>query len=226
MDREQFEILVKDVIKHKLEKCNIKFNNNMNVVKIDFDKDPFEKIIGEYIKTKRKYFLVNKKFNVVYSKEFSKKYGLLTKNQLLMIKDIEEKINMNKNIKPYLSNNLYLSKFSKKDELLEDYNIYHLHLGLPDKNEHFVSRTDKLLFFSFDEENVYFLDIRKHPLGDEWNDILAVKIVNNYVKENINDINKKIFKTKQILIKELNTLYQDEKDLDIQKMKLKISKLI
>ncbi|MCQ2749130.1 MAG: hypothetical protein MJ246_03915 [Clostridia bacterium] len=79
--------------------------------------------------------------------------------------DIEDRIKEGRSIKPYLSNSLYLNKASKEDELLNE-NIYHLHLNLPDNKEHFVKRTDKLLFMTYDENTVYFLDVKKHPVGD------------------------------------------------------------
>lgn len=140
-------------------------------IKFDFNEENEETLIKKYIKTKKRYFVIFKKLNVEYSNVYKKKKIFFTKKQNEVLRDIEQRIREGKSIKPYLSNSLYLNKASKEDELLNE-NIYHLHLNLPDSKEHFVKRTDKLLFMTYDEENVYFLDVNKHPVGD-WTKVIS-----------------------------------------------------
>ena len=56
--------------------------------------------------------------------------------------------------------------------------IYHLHLNLAGKNERIVKRTSRLLYITYDEDNVYFLDIDKHYMADEWNNNKIIEIKN------------------------------------------------
>lgn len=216
MERKEFEDVVLKLIKKRLDDNKIKFNNtNLNIIQIDFEKENFDLIIEKYLKIKRKYFLINKSMNTVYSKELKRKRWCFTKNQKMVLNEIEDKLKNNVSIKPYLSNGLYLSKFSKQDDLFEKENIYHVHLGIPDKKEHFVTRTDKLLFFTYDEDNVYFLDIKKHPIGDEWNCIDAINIKKEF---NINsDIDNLVFGTKENLLNKFDDIFNNEKDENIEK---------
>jgi hypothetical protein len=66
--------------------------------------------------------------------------------------------------------NAHLSKFSvkpyKKDLLLYDWGIHHLHLNNKLDNKGFVERSDYILFFMLREEDVYFIDVTKHRLED------------------------------------------------------------
>lgn len=151
----------KDRMKEILNERNIKF---------DFTIKDDDVLLQKYIKTKKKFFVIFKKFNVEYSNDYKKKSIFFTKRQKEVLRDIEQRIKEGRNIKPYLSNSLYLNKFSKEDELLNE-NIYHLHLNLPDKKDHFVKRTNKLLFMTYDENTVYFLDVKNHPVGD-WTQII------------------------------------------------------
>lgn len=204
MEKEYIEAL-KKCIKEKLELNNIKYKNdsNSNEIKIDFENENISTILDKYIKLKKKYFIVNKKFEVVYSNELKRKLWMLTKNNMMIINDIKEKIETNKSIKPYLSNNLYLNKFSKDDEMLFNNNIYHLHLGSIDKKEHFVTRTSKLLFFTYNENEVIFLDVKKHPIGDGWNKLFSSDVIDKYISRNADDL---IFKNKEIILNEIENL--------------------
>lgn len=222
MDK-KIENVLKDSIKEYLLKNNVNVNKvNMNSDKINFDKNDTEDILEKFIKIKKKYFIVNRKYNVIYSEAIKKEAWSFTKNQQLVLKEIEDKIINGENIKPYLSNSLYLFKMSKKDELKDNYNIYHMHLGHPDKKEHFVTRTGKLLFFTYDENNVYFLDVRKHPIGDEWNMSNAIKIKEEMNISSDKKIDDVVFKNKDMILNELNNIdiNLDEKEIKNIIMKL------
>lgn len=136
-----------------------------------------------YDDLKKKYFIRDKKYNVIVSKNFMYRYPLLTKNQKIAINDIKDRLENGLTIRPYLSNNHYIEKASKEDELLTLHNIYHLHLNFAGKYERHVKRTGKLLFITYDNENVYFLDVKKHPIGIEWNDEDIINIKREIMEE-------------------------------------------
>lgn len=93
---------------------------------------------------------------VMISKEFKCPEEL--KNGLNLLK---EKIEKGEDIHPYLSKKIL--DLSYHDDLLNDWGIYHLHLGTEiDKNTKFIKRTEPLLFARFDEGHVYFINIYTH----------------------------------------------------------------
>ena len=130
-----------------------------------FNKDDLITLYEKYVKI---YFLYEKKFEIKYCKKYITKLPLLSKKQKQMINDFEFRIREGKSIRPYLSNYRYLMKFSKEDELLSKYNIYHAQVGEVSKRNTYVKWSDKLIFFTLYNEVVYFIDIKKHPIGGEW----------------------------------------------------------
>lgn len=80
------------------------------------------------------------------------------------LKQIKNKFKNGKNINPYLSK--FAQKPNKRDLLLYDWGIHHLHLNNELNSEGYVERSDYLLFFMIDSENVYFIDVSEHKLPD------------------------------------------------------------
>lgn len=88
-------------------------------------------------------------------------------------KDIIEKIELFKkkfengeDINSNLSKGIFNS--NSWDYILNIWNIRHLHLSESvelNRSEMSNNRSDYLLFFVLNEENVYFIDVRKHPRG-------------------------------------------------------------
>lgn len=72
----------------------------------------------------------------------------------------------------YLSKKLYESDYN--DMLLNDWGIYHFHLGIPGAGEKFAPRTGKLLFTLISKEDFYCITIGNH--GD-WNPQNLLEIV-------------------------------------------------
>lgn len=72
---------------------------------------------------------------------------------------LKSKIKKGEDLIPYLSKNIL--KVNYNDSLLNDWGIYHLHLGKK-KKDNFIERTGPLLFAKFDDENAYFINIYSH----------------------------------------------------------------
>lgn len=125
--------------------------------------------------------IIPKKRKVLISKEFNCPEYLKEGLEIL-----KEKIESGKDIKSYLSKKI--SNLDYNDDLLNDWGIYHLHLGKKvEANGKFIERTGLLLFARFDEENAYFINIYGH---DSWSKQEMVKIVHNNWAESI-----QLFKT-------------------------------
>lgn len=145
----------------------------MNLNFIDYEsklKNDFLNLLGkEKYKNESLESLFHLYFNKINKQISKKKYKVFISYELMNIqnpnKDIIHEIKKdfeNGNINLL---NKRLSKASiKEDEndlLLNNWGIYHLHLGKLDNND-FSERTNLLLFIKIIENNVYFLDIKEH----------------------------------------------------------------
>lgn len=90
------------------------------------------------------------------------------------------KIKQGRNLKPHLSTKLY--KLDYNDDMLNDWGIYHLHLGTKLDNKGFVNRTGPLLYAFFDDNNAYFINVLYHGA---WTKQDIIKIVHNNWPESI-----------------------------------------
>ncbi|WP_206406623.1 hypothetical protein [Clostridium sp. ATCC 25772] len=109
-------------------------------------------------------------------KEFKKALNLL-----------KDKIEKGENIYPYLSKRIL--NLSYHDDLLNDWGIYHLHLGTEiDKNTKFIKRTAPLLFARFDEGHAYFINIYKHGA---WTKQKMIRILHENWPESIGQFRMK-----------------------------------
>ncbi|WP_209369598.1 hypothetical protein [Priestia megaterium] len=80
------------------------------------------------------------------------------------LKQIRNKFKNGKDINPHLSGGS--TKLYKKDPLLYDWGIHHLHLNNKLNSKGLIERSDYLLFFILKEDVVYFIDVSKHKLED------------------------------------------------------------
>lgn len=80
------------------------------------------------------------------------------------LKLIRNKFKNAKDINPHLSGGS--TKLYKKDLLLYDWGIHHLHLNNKLNSKGLIERSDYLLFFVLKEDDVYFIDVTKHKLED------------------------------------------------------------
>lgn len=77
------------------------------------------------------------------------------------LKLIEEKIRLGLSLNSHLSRSLNNPGYN--DGLINDWGIFHLHLGTKSESDGFVNRTKEILFARFDRENAYL--IAMHPHG-------------------------------------------------------------
>ncbi len=95
---------------------------------------------------------------------------------------VKDKIIHGNNLTPHLSTRLTNLEFD--DGLLNDWGIYHLHLGTVPyaKNPAFIDRTDDVLMARFDEKMAYLIDIAHH--GD-WARLRLLEIVHRNWPESL-----------------------------------------
>ncbi|MDF1511453.1 hypothetical protein PZE06_25475 [Robertmurraya sp. DFI.2.37] len=102
----------------------------------------------------------NKKRNVKVSNELKEQdFG---EHYNLCLQQIRNKFKNGIDVNGYLSKGAF--KPSQRDLLLYDWGIHHLHINNKFDNGGFVERSDYLLFFIIDENNVYFIDVTRHKL--------------------------------------------------------------
>lgn len=94
---------------------------------------------------------------------------------------LKSKITKGEDLTPYLSKKIL--KVNYNDGLLNDWGIYHLHLGKEKKGD-FIERTGPLLFVRVDEKNVYFINIYSHGC---WSNKQIIKIIHNNWPESIEE---------------------------------------
>lgn len=148
---------------------NMKYQTELN-----FDKDYVELLIAELAdhniniditdspeKIKIKFFNFKKRLvppilrNILKSKEFSCPADLE-----VGLKIVEKKIVKGENLFPHLSRQL--TNLDYNDSLLNDWGIYHLHLGTVLENDGFIKRTGPVLFARFDNQNAYLINVMTH----------------------------------------------------------------
>jgi len=93
--------------------------------------------------------------NVLKSKEFN-----CPEENIAGLDMLIEKIKNGEDLRPYLSRSI--SNLDFDDLLLNDWGIYHLHLGTTLDKDEFVSRTRNVIFVRLDEKNAYLIDVMPH----------------------------------------------------------------
>lgn len=87
---------------------------------------------------------------------------------------IKEKIIIGDDIKLYLSTRILDLEYN--DPMLNDWGIYHLHLGDVTKSDGFIERTGPLLYVRFDANKAYFINVYSH---DDWANQDVIKVIHN-----------------------------------------------
>ncbi|GAB3048269.1 hypothetical protein [Spirosoma pulveris] len=135
--------------------------------------DPFD-IVVQYTNYKSRLPEPNKR-NVFKSSTFS-----FSSDQADPLKVIEQKIEKGETLRSHLSTRI--TDLNYNDPMLNDWGIYHLHLGTAIEPNGFVSRTGALLFAFIDKKNVYFLAIGDH---NSWTDLALMEILHRDFPEAI-----------------------------------------
>jgi hypothetical protein len=159
-------------------------------VKMDFEKDFIEILVAEL---KAYGFTIDstEKHEDIKSKYFNFKYRLIPAKKRTILKSnifycpTEQQAGLDEVIQIIEKGESLYSHFSTglknlnfNDDMLNDWGIYHLHLGI---NQHatkpeFVERTGPVLYCKFDDDHAYFLDVKDHG---HWTDKDLVQIIHD-----------------------------------------------
>lgn len=95
------------------------------------------------------------------SRELSQKFCALAVRQRQVLEEIERKSQVGENLNIFLSENL--TDLDYDDLLLNDWHIYHLHLGssIPRRNG-FVKRSRELVYVYIQDNALYMIDVLDH----------------------------------------------------------------
>jgi len=151
----------------------------LNIQNIDdFNDDEVSIFYFEY------YFRVlpQVQYEVYISKELTN--NPLYHNFESVIETIKQKAINGEDLKPYLSKGI--KNLKKSDGMINDWGIYHFHLGDELLSNDFIKRTGELLFiyrdFKLNPNKLYFLDIYHH--GD-WSKRKIIEVIHNNWQEAI-----------------------------------------
>jgi hypothetical protein len=118
-------------------------------------------------------------FNYLYKATLSQKYTVSLSSEIItqgnhaqLVQLFKEKFENGENILPWQSRTTEDATY--QDILFNNWNIKHLHL-VADSSK----RSEDILLYIQDDNNVYFLDVVKHPKGSGWNNFKFLKIVSN-----------------------------------------------
>ncbi len=169
----------------------------MYTAHLDFDKDFDNLLIAELTdknlhidetgnseKLRMRYFNYKRRSiyeiprEVLISKEFSCPPEYQTG-----LENVKNKFENGESLLPHLSKELINLDYN--DSLLNDWKIYHLHLGseFEENGSGFIKRTGPLLFARVEDDKVYFINVMPHT--DSWTKQEMIKIIHNNWPESI-----------------------------------------
>ncbi len=98
------------------------------------------------------------------------------------LEQLEKEIQNGSDLRPYLSKKIIDTDYN--DNLLNDWGIYHLHLGENIEGSGFIERKGPVLFVRFDKKNAYFIDIRGH---NSWEEQRFIQIIHDNWPQTIDE---------------------------------------
>lgn len=175
-----------------------KKNKNKAIKKLNTDK-----LLELYIYLQKRMITPIKR-NVILSNELIYKitHKEINNDLINVINIIKMEFENGIDVNPRLSKSL--EQISFNDKLLNDWNIYHLHLSNHKNNKeyYFYDRTSQLLFIYLTNSTAYFLDIcdehKNNPvifsqqkllkiIDDNWHDLLSKYCLNEIVSVDVKD---------------------------------------
>lgn len=185
-----------------------KKNKNKAIKKLNTDK-----LLELYIYLQKRMITPIKR-NVILSNELIYKitHKEINNDLINVINIIKMEFENGIDVNPRLSKSL--EQISFNDKLLNDWNIYHLHLSNHKNNKeyYFYDRTSQLLFIYLTNSTAYFLDIcdehKNNPvifsqqkllkiIDDNWHDLLSKYCLNEIVSVDVkDDLNRAIARDK------------------------------
>lgn len=115
--------------------------------------------------------------------------------------ELEEKIKQGLNINGHQSSQLL--DVGKNDSLLNDWGIFHLHLGSNTDQNGFVQRTGPLLFAHFTHSAAFFIDVINHG---NWSDNILIETLERNWPESIRYWEVKLINIEEITASERNKI--------------------
>lgn len=125
--------------------------------------------------------ILPKKYQVNISKELQTKINqnnFEEKDTIPKLNNLINKLQNAEDIIPHLSRSVKDKQYN--DALYNDWEIYHLHLGINIESDGYVERTKNVLFVMKDNNNIYLIDILSHGNGNlPWTKKSLLEIVDN-----------------------------------------------
>ncbi len=168
MESINFKNDFKQILKNELDNNKVKYN----------DCEDLRKFMIMYYDEMRKIPIIGIKYNVYFSRELKNKMQSLPIKTQDCIKDITQRLEDGKSITTYLSKSALQA--DKRDNQLQNWGIYHAHVAEVSTNyEQPAKRSDLVLFFIISKDNIYFIDVKKHPKNETWFDKSLIEIIYN-----------------------------------------------
>jgi hypothetical protein len=160
---DDFKEILKSLIKEHSKKLkNLTYEQQIK------NEENLDKLCLFYLNLKRR--LIEAKPRKIYrSKEFRCPKGLETN-----LNDLKVRISNGEDLTPFLSRQIKKIKFP--DAILNEWGIYHLHLGGFKAPDEFSGGLNNILFAMFDDKNAYLIQILTHK---DWTNKQLICIVHN-----------------------------------------------
>lgn len=168
-----------DHLKHVMRERKISYTTESNSSDIILEYlNASEKWITQrqrqvYLSTELKEKIQKKKYSEDEKPEDAEKINGLIEHFKYLFQQGED-------INNHLSSQIYTSK--RQDMLLNSWKVKHIHLNKQEaksKSAMKKNRSEWLLFFIVDEEEVCFLDVRSHPKKEEFSSYTLLKIIHD-----------------------------------------------
>ena len=167
----------RELIIHNLRSCKAKFAQSDNT----------STLLLKYIQLSDKLAIPKMSFNVNFSKEILAKLSTLGNDSIEAIQDIKHRLENGLDITPYLSKHARSANIP--DMLIRNWGIYHAHIAEPlTQSSKYTKRSEHLLFFTFEDNDAYLLDVLPHPKGNFFSTSLLEIIYDNNWKHLLNII--------------------------------------
>ncbi|OVE70670.1 hypothetical protein CCS79_01480 [Clostridium diolis] len=135
--------------------------------------------------------IVGMKYNVHFSNVLNDKIKTLPIKTQECINDIVVRLKYGKSIVTYMSKDAINA--NTRDNQLQNWGIYHAHVDEISKNYNkLAKRSDLVLFFAIRNNDVYLIDVKKHPKGWKWFDKSLLEVIFENWIELLIIVNKQI----------------------------------
>lgn len=178
MYQNSFENTIMSYLSFVMAKLGEEIGNTFKLNNISTSSLDPDELYLQWLNIRRKHPLPHAR-KVIFSKEIKNK---LSDNSELdeLVSYFKEKFEIGEDISGHLSKTIYQA--DHWDILLNHWNIYHLHLNKREADtlsQMSKNRAEYLLFVIIREDDVLFLDVRKHPKGSGFTALSFLEIAQN-----------------------------------------------